>query len=147
MRVLLVTPKNNGNTYEVARHVETCCDAEMYVIESQKAPDTLQIYEKITICTGVYGDNMHKSLRSWLMDIDKTALHENAKFYAFLTWIGRGKSDQAAVRKIRRLLENKGLALEEDFITCFGKMLRIKYNHPNKDDYRKVLDWVKSKLN
>jgi len=74
------------------------------------------------------------------------SIHENAKIYVFLTWLGVGQSDKSAIRGVKNILEEKKMSLESDYMTCYGKGMRIiRYSHPNKEDCEKVLNWVKSK--
>lgn len=144
MSVLLVSPKDKGNTYDVLRFIKNNSDAELLVIGQNKICN-LKKYETIIICSGVYGGNLHKNLRRWLVQLDKSSMYENVKIYVFLTWIGRGRSDETSIRKVKHILEKNDIDLEDDYITCFGEMAKIRYNHPNKEDCQKVLNWVKSK--
>jgi hypothetical protein len=64
----------------------------------------------------------------------------------FLTWFGRGQSDKSAIQGVKKILEEKTMSLENDYMTCFGKGIGIiRYSHPNKEDCEKALNWVKSK--
>ena len=64
----------------------------------------------------------------------------------FLTWFGRGQSDRTAMKAVRNILEEKSMSLEDDYMTCYGRKLGIiRYSHPNEEDYKRVLNWVKSK--
>ncbi|MDC7226960.1 MAG: flavodoxin domain-containing protein [Spirochaetales bacterium] len=143
MSVLLVSPKNKGNTYDVLSYVERNSDADLVVID-QDEKCNLKDYETIVIGSGVYGNNLHKNLREWLVQINGASFHEEVKIYSFITWIGRGKSDKTTLAKIKNLVEDKNLKLEENYKTCFGRMLNIRRRHPNEDDYKDILSWVKS---
>ena len=145
MSVLLVCPKSRGNTFDVCSYVADNSDAELLVINQSEVTD-LKKYKSIILCSGVYGDQIHRVLWRWLGKIEKTSIHENAKIYMFLTWLGRGQSDQAAVKEVKSVLEKKRVSLEDDYITCHGRQLGIiRYGHPNEEDCEKVLNWVRSK--
>lgn len=144
MSVLLVSPKEKGNTFDVLKYVENNSDADMMII-GRDDDLSLADYETIIIGTGVYGGNLHKNLQRWLENIDKVSVNPKVKVYAFLTWFGRGKSDKATIKKIGTQLESKDLNLEDDYITCYGKMGAIRGAYPNADDRCRVLDWVKQK--
>jgi flavodoxin len=145
MSVLLVSPKDKGNTYDVLKYVEDKSYANLMVIGKTPGSYDLKDYETIIICSGVYGGDLHKDLQTWLKDLDKSSLNDNARIYAFLTWIGRGKSDKQTLDKIGNILEKKGISLEEDYMTCLGKMAIIRRSHPDDQDRKRVLEWVKTK--
>lgn len=125
----MVCPKSKGNTFKVCNYIVNNSDAELLVLD-QSHGNNLKEYAPIILCSGVYGDKVH----------------ENAKFYVFLTWFGRGQSDKNAIKEVKQLLEEKQMSLESDYITCFGQgMGIIRHGHPNEEDCEKVLNWVKSK--
>ena len=145
MNVLLVCPKSKGNTFHVCSYIANNSDAELLVINKNQVND-LKKYTPIILCSGVYGGEVHKDLLRWLNQIERTSIHENAKIYAFLTWIGRGQTDESAIKRVRDILEKKKMRLEKDYMTCYGQAMRIiRHGHPNKEDCEKVLNWVKSK--
>ncbi|MBN1472661.1 MAG: hypothetical protein JW925_12840 [Syntrophaceae bacterium] len=89
---------------------------------------------------------MHKDLLRWLNQIKRTSIHQNSKIYVFLTWFGRGRSDEDAIKEVKNILEQKKMSLENDSMTCYGQVLWIiRHGHPNKDDCERVLKWAKSK--
>jgi len=145
MSVLLVCPKDSGNTFNVANYVTNNSDAELLLLNQNQEKD-LNCYNSIILCSGLYGSRVHKLLQRWLAQIKKTSINENAKIYLFLTWFGIGKSDKEAIREVKNILEEKKMSLEKDYMTCLGKgLVFVRSNHPNKEDYKKILNWVKSK--
>lgn len=146
MSVLLVCPKSKGNTFDVSNYVANNCDAELLVL-NQSEENNLNKYNSIILCSGIYGGKIHKNLIRWLGQIAKTAIHENVKIYVFFTWFGVGESDKDAIKAVKGILKEKQISLEKDYMTCYGKgLIFIRYNHPNKEDYKKILNWVKSKI-
>ena len=145
MSVLLVCPKSKGNTFKVCRYVANNSDAELSVLDQSQGND-LKKYRSIILCSGVYGGEAHKDLLRWLNQIEKTSIHENAKIYVFLTWLGVGQSEKSAIKGLKNILEEKKMSLENDYMTCYGQGMRIiRHGHPNKEDCERVLKWVKSK--
>ena len=143
MSVLIVCPKSKGNTFDVCNYVTNNSDAELSILNQNQVND-LKKYKSIILCSGVYGDKVHKNLFKWLGQIEKTSIHENAKIYMFLTWFGRGQSDKNAIIGVKNILEEKKISLENDYMTCYGKgMGIIRHGHPNKEDCERVLNWVK----
>ena len=145
MSALLICPKSKGNTFNVCSYVANNSDAELLVINQSEVND-LKKYKSIILCSSVHGDKVHKDLLRWLGQIEKSSIHENAKIYVFLTWLGVGQSDKSAIRGAKNILEEKKMNLENDYMTCYGQgMWIIRHGHPNKEDCEKVLNWVKSK--
>ena len=145
MNALLVCPKSNGNTYAVCHYVVSRSDAELLLLDPRQADD-LKEYTSIFLCSGVYGGSVHRDLLRWLDRIDKTSINDNAKIFVFLTWFGRGQSDRTAMRGVKRILEEKHLHLESDYMACFGQGLGfIRHGHPNEEDCIAALNWVKSR--
>ena len=145
MSALLVCPKNKGNTFNVCSYVANNSDAELLVLNQSQVND-LKKYMSIILCSGVYGGKVHKDLLRWLNQIERTSIHENARIYVFLTRFGVGQSDKSAIKGVKKILEEKKMSLENDYMTCYGKgMGIIRHSHPNKEDCERVLNWVKSK--
>jgi|GEM_PF-1298999 len=144
MSVLIVCPKGKGNTYNVSRYIANNSDAELLIINQNDAKD-MKKYKTIILCSGVYGGKVHKHLLEWIEQIEKTSIHENAKFYMFLTWFGRGQSDKNAIKEVKVFLEKHKLSLDDDYITCYGGKSIIRQDHPNKEDCEKVLNWLRLK--
>ena len=145
MSILLVCSRSKGNTFKVCSYVANNCDAEL-IVSNQSQVNDLKKYLTIILCSGVYGAKVHKGLLRWLNQIERKSIHENAKIYVFLTWFGRGQSDKTAIKKVKNILEEKKMSLENDYMTCYGGKAIIRYGHPNKGDCERVLNWVKSKI-
>lgn len=144
MSALLVCPKGKGNTYDVSRYVADNSGAALLVINQDEGND-LREYTSIILCSGVYLDKVHQGLLGWLGQVKKTSIHENAKFYMFLTWFGRGQSHKNAIKAVKYILGEHKINLENDYIACYGGKGIIRYGHPNKEDCEKILDWVRQK--
>ncbi len=145
MSTLLVCPKSKGNTFNVCSYVANNSDAELLVL-NQRQVINLKKYTSIILCSGLIGGKVHNNLLRWLNQTDKTSINENAKIYMFLTWIGRGQLDKIAVKGVKDILEEKKISLENDYMTCYGNAMGIiRRGHPNKEDFERVLNWVKSK--
>lgn len=146
MSVLLVCPKNKGNTFKVCSYVANNSDAELLVLgQSQVQVSDLKKYRSIILCSGVYGDKVHKDLLGWLGQVAKASIHKNAKFYMFLTWFGRGQSNKNTIEEVKNILAKNKINLENDYITCYGGRGIIRHGHPNNEDCKKVLNWVRLK--
>lgn len=145
MSVLIVCPKDKGNTYHVSRYIADNSDAELLIVNRNERRD-LKKYDSIILSSGVYGGRVHKDLLGWLNQIEKSSLHENAMLHIFLTWFGRGQSDKDAIEDIKKFLEDKELSLEDEYMSCYGGKWFIRRSHPDKEDCEKVLDWLRLKI-
>jgi len=145
MSVLIVCPKDKGNTYHVSRYIADNSDAELLIVNRNERRD-LKKYDSIILSSGVYGGRVHKDLLGWLNQIKKTSLHENAMLHIFLTWFGRGKSYKNAIEEVNIYLKENGFNLDDDCMTCYGGKGFIRHGHPDGEDCEKVLNWLKSKI-
>lgn len=145
MNTLIVSPKKEGNTYEVASYLKANSDAKLYTIDGGFAPD-LEEYEHIVLCSGVYGDKIHNSLLKWISSLDKEIVKDSAEFHLFLTWFGRGKSDYHAMQQVAKALQEKELKFDENYGTCLGGKSIIRSGHPNGGDFVKALEWMREQV-
>jgi menaquinone-dependent protoporphyrinogen IX oxidase len=142
MEKLIICPKAKGNTYNVCRYVADHSDVALKVASADNQFDIIN-YDSIVLASGIYGGFFHKNVLNWIKTIKKSDLKESAKIYIFLTWIGRGNSDKVAYNKIRKLLNEKSITLQENYMECYGHGLGVaKIGHPSKDDFENVLLWV-----
>lgn len=139
MKKIMLCAKAFGNTYNVCKYVEDNSDTKLMIIGADSTIDT-SAYDKIILASGVYGNQAHKNILKWLNNNDKT----NAEIVVFLTWIGRGKSAKAAFNEIKKIAEGKGFKVNDNYMSCFGKMKFIRASHPNEEDKNKALSWVNS---
>lgn len=142
---LIVSPKKEGNTYKVAAHLKANADADLLILEGGEACD-LQKYDHIVLCSGVYGDKLHSALSGWLKRTERERFKQDVRFHVFLTWFGRGASDQRAMAEAARLLAEKGFGCDENYGSCFGGKFIIRKGHPDTGDRSKALAWLKQKI-
>ena len=144
MEKLMICPKSKGNTYDVCRYVADHADVLVEVASASTQID-VEDFDVIVLASGIYGGNLHKNIYNWVKTIKKEDLKADVKIYLFLTWLGRSDSDQTAYKTLKELLAEKGIALEEDYMECYGKAFGfVKTGHPNEEDFSKVLSWVEN---
>lgn len=137
MNKLLVCPKQSGNTFTVCDYVSKHADIDLKFI-NKKEIFRLDGYKTIILCSGVYVDKPHANLTKWLENLTMNQIDKNTKFYMFMTWFGRGKSDKIAFEKINLDLKKIDAKLEDNYSTCFGQRMGIiRSGHPNNDDLKK----------
>lgn len=143
MKKLIVCAKESGNTHKVCRYVASNLDVELKVAGKTTMID-LPSYDVIIVASGVYLNRVHKNILRWINSVEKDAINPEAKVYLFLTWFGRGESDEVAFNEVKQLLRGKGITLEDNYIKCFGGgMGVIKTSHPDEEDCKNVLSWAK----
>lgn len=140
MKKLIICSKASGNTYKVCSYLSQNEDIDFEVV-NERSKINLGEYDLVILSSGIYGGHVHKNILKWVANLEGDI---NAKFYMFLTWFGREGSDKTALDEVKNVLENKGLKLEDNYVKCFGKgMGVIRRSHPNEEDNKKVLSWVK----
>jgi menaquinone-dependent protoporphyrinogen IX oxidase len=142
MSKLFICPKQRGNTFTVCDYISKHTDIDLKFINKQEI-FRLDKYKTIILCSGVYMGKAHSNLTKWLKNITKNQIVENTKFYMFMTWFGRGKSDRNVLKKIDSYLKRVDAKLEDNYSTCFGQgMGIIRIGHPDNTDFEKILTWV-----
>ena len=144
--ILIVSPKKEGNTYQVASYLKANSDAEMYVIDGGWKPD-IEKYEHIILCSGIYADKVHCDLVKWLQEIDSKKVQKNTKIHLLLTWFGRGKSDLHAMQQVEKILNEKELCFNINYGTCLGGKSIIRSGHPDGADFSQALSWMREQTN
>lgn len=147
MKTLVICPKKSGNTNRVCQYVCSNSEAELMALGGEASPD-LGGFDIIIFTSGIYAGRLHKNILEFAKSIQADALKPGVKFFMFMTWFGRGGSDQMAMDELRQIMSGKGLTLEENYMTCFGKGLGVvRMSHPNDSDCKNVLAWVKGLSN
>ncbi|HHU36756.1 MAG TPA: hypothetical protein GXZ47_05960 [Treponema sp.] len=144
MSVLLICPKKSGNTFTVCEFVSKHAAIDLKVV-NEREHYRIDDYKTIILSSGVYMGKPHVNLTKWLETITKKEIDTSTKFYMFMTWFGRGKSDKTVMRKIDSYLSRVDAKLEENYSTCFGQgMGLVRMGHPDSTDLEKTLNWVKA---
>jgi len=143
MNTLVICPKKSANTHHVCQYVCSRSGAELMALGGEANPD-LAGYNIIIFASGIYAGRLHKNILEFAKNIQPDALKPGVKLYLFMTWFGRVGSDEMALTELRKILNGKGLTLENNYMTCFGKGLGVvRMSHPNEADCKNVLAWVK----
>lgn len=142
MKKIMLCSKKSGNTNKVCTYVSSHSDIALEILDGT-AKNELPDEDVIVLASGVYGNHVHKNITAWINSIEKKAMKEDVKIYLFLTWFGRGDSDKAAFNETKELLSEKGIVLQDNYVTCFGKgMGVIRGGHPDEEECKKVLSWA-----
>lgn len=142
MSDLIVCPKASGNTYRIADYLKKQTGADLLVLEGNGTAD-LSRYDDVYLLTGIYAGKVHKNLSKWLRELKDEEVSGKPAFHVFLTWIGRGSSDQTAFNEVQTILNEKGATCDSDFESCYGGMAFIRKGHPDQQDMNQALAWMK----
>lgn len=145
MNKIIVYTSRSGNTELVAKSISDDLDTELIDVKSIENYDEFWKKQKDTelvfIGSGVYANNTSEALIDFLEHIPE---QRNLKFAAFATWLGRGKSAQKMIQKLRDIIEEKGSILVDNAYLCYGKSFGlIRRDHPNKDELEQAVIWAK----
>ena len=142
MKKLIVCSRESGNTQKVCSYVASNSEIALKVA-ARTTKEDLACIDVIVLASGVYANHVHKNILRWIDSLEKDIIKPNATIYLFLTWFGRGKSDKAAFNEVKQRLIEKGVKLEDNYMTCFGQgMAVIRSSHPDEEDCKKVLSWA-----
>lgn len=137
-RVLLAVGKNHGNSYKVAKYLKNCYDfIDLYIIEDSRID--FSIYKHIVLFSGVYADKVHARLSDWLSK--DHYFHNDVVFHVFLTWFGRGKSNDHAYVQVEGLLNSRGYSCDIHYGSCLGEWFFIRKGHPDNNDFINTHFW------
>lgn len=142
MKPCVVFSSRSGNTRTVAEAIAATVGCSAIEIGPDPAPDAIALdgHPFIFLGSGVYGGSPHTHL---LNAIEMLAPAPTQRFALFLTWWGRGHSDEEARRRIQSALESRGHTLVDDCFTCFGQTMKVfKRGHPNEADLRAASRWA-----
>jgi hypothetical protein len=139
--MLLVSAKDEGNTRKVLEAISASSCAKL--VQATDRPVTVGDSKIVVLGSGVYGGKVHRNLVSWVEDLDVGSLAEGTRLYLLLTWIGRGRSNEAAYARFEKVLEKKGLSLQSDCPSCYGQFTSmIRKHHPDETDIRAMVRWA-----
>ncbi|MDC7124829.1 MAG: hypothetical protein PQJ46_04640 [Spirochaetales bacterium] len=144
MKMIILCPKSSGNTYTVVKNVSERLKIEQEVINPESRID-ISKYDVLILSSGVYMDQVHKSIRNWVSNLPEADNPQSPRFYLFMTWLGRGKSNVTAFNDLKNQLGKKGYTMDENYTDCFGKSFGvIRREHPNETDFEKIMNWIEN---
>ena len=154
MNILLICPKNKGNTFTVFSYIIEHAqkhenNIELYTLSESKSskidPIDLSDYDKIIFGSGVYGGKIHNALSVFLANIKREELKRTCQTYLFLTWFGRSTSNKDSYNQVSEILDDKGIILSNNTSDCFGSGFGIvRLGHPNTNELEDAVKWVNS---
>ena len=146
MKSIVVYSSRGGNTQKVAEAIASDLGCEVVKITKDNQPS-----EKIADCdlvfvgTGLMASNIYPDVQHLLENL---ALPEPKRFALFITWGGAGRTDVAALSKLRTILQAKGQTVMQDSFACFGgrPYILMKRGHPNSQDLQNAKEWAKKQV-
>ena len=146
MKAIVLYSTKTGNTEKVAKAISNALKMDYININSTNDLTRLNFneYDLFIIGSGVYGGNPHKKLMQFLKQLKFSSQKTIA---IFLTWLGRGKSDNDAFKIIKNIISAKNQIVNENYYKCYGKsFLFIRKSHPDKKDFEAAIQWANTIL-
>jgi flavodoxin len=149
--LIIVISIHHDNTIKIGNVMAKGLDAQIKK-PSQINPEKLKEYDLIGFGSGIYGDNLHKSLFNL---IDKLPKVQNKKAFIFSTSGITGKTKTAKDHlHIKEKLESKGYLIVDEF-QCkgFNTNSFLKYfggmnkGRPNAEDLKNAEEFAKNLKN
>lgn len=146
MNHLVVYSSKTGNTKKVAENIAKELDCNIINLDKCCIDDIdLTNVDFIFLGSGVYANKLHENIMKFVENISPS---KKRKFAFFITWFGRGKSGELAVKKCKDILLKKNQDVCEDYFNCYGQgFVFIRKGHPSKDDLDKAKKWAKCIVN
>jgi flavodoxin len=150
LKPIVLYASKSGNTEKIAREIasELNCRCEKIDETFDSTVIDLDNFDLVFLGTGNYGAKPHAELLNYLTDMN---LHNNLNFALFMTWVGRGTTDQAVYDTVKAAVEAKGQRLLENYFRCLFErrsiMARVIFpdarGHPTAEDLSNARKWAK----
>ncbi|MDW5299788.1 MAG: flavodoxin domain-containing protein [Sedimentibacter sp.] len=137
---IILCPKENGNTRKICDAIATEDDCELVRITGNEILD-LSDYESVIVGSGVYGGFPHKNLLMFIRNLKEE--HAPKKVRVLLTWLGRGKSDMEAFKRIEKEFLLKGVSVSTNYKKVLGHSFGVFHiGKPNDKDIKSCIEWA-----
>lgn len=133
MKVALIYSTKTGHTKKIAEAM-----AKELGIEAQNIADkpVLNNVDLLLVGSGVYGGKISPELLAYLEGVDSKKVKKAIIFITSLS-----KKNQSAY--LRDFLVRKGIEVNKDEFVCKGKFLFFSTKHPNEEDVKSAVEFVK----
>lgn len=134
MKIAVYYYTRSGNTKKLAEAVAAAAgvSAEEINVPLQEKADIL------FLGSSPYGFDMDPAVRAFI--------EQNHKKIGTLVCFGSSASGMSTSKKIRKLADEKGLAVCEDFFQCPGHFMMLHKNRPNESDLSAAAAFTKTVL-
>ena len=120
MKPVVLYSSKGGNTEKVAGEIasELNCPCIKITKNPNSSNVNLNPYDLVFVGTGNY---LAKPNADMLNFLKETNLEGSRQFALFVTWFGRGKSENDVFETLKRVLEHKGQKMLDTYYTCLGE--------------------------
>lgn len=137
---IILCPKEKGNTRKICEEIAKEDNWKLITITGNESID-ISKYDCVILASGVYGGLPHKNLLTFIRNLKEE--YKPKKFNLLLTWLGRGKSDQAAYNRLEKECSNKNILISSDYKKTLGRAFGVIHNRrPNNQDIESCIKWA-----
>ena len=150
LKTIVLYSSKSGNTEKIAREIssELNCRCEKISDNFDSSLIDLDYFDNVFLGTGIYGGKPNAEMLNYLKEIN---LNNNLIFPLFMTWFGRGTSNKDVYYIIKKVIEEKGQRLMENFYSCLFQgpfiISRLRFpdtiGHLNAEDLSNARKWAK----
>ncbi|MDR1533033.1 MAG: flavodoxin [Clostridiales bacterium] len=133
MKIAVRYYSRSGNTKRVADAIATAAGTAAETIDR---PVGGQV-ELLFVGSGLYAGKIDKALRGFLQGLEPSKVKRVAVFSTSMS----GTSAHAEIKKI---LDERGIAVANEFFHCPGKFLLFNGKHPNDKDLEAAAKFARS---
>jgi len=154
LKPIVLYSSKSGNTEKIAREIasELNCRCEKIDETFDSTSIDLDNFDLVLLGTGIYGAKPNSELLNYLNEMNPK---NNVNFALFITWVGRGTTDEAVYDEIKAAVEAKGQTLLENYYSCLfeGHSIIARVigrfifpdakGHPTAEDLSNARKWAK----
>ncbi len=146
MKSAVLYASRGGNTSELAKIIGEVTESTIINLNETDISDiNIRDFELVFLGSGIYGGRLHNKLDELAEKIDGSY---EGKFAFFISWFGRGKSDEVAIKRCKNKLIDKNQKVIDEYYKCYGKGFGlIKRGHPNREELDEAKKWAVKIIN
>lgn len=126
MKVAVRYYSKSGNTKNLAEKIAHSMETQAYPVDVVIEEDV----DILFIGSSVYAGGVNGNIKSFIKSIDKSI--------GQVVHFGSSGTGATNYKKIKKLVEAKGLVMSDREFNCKGKFMKMNQGRPNQDDFNDV---------
>jgi len=154
LKAIVLYSSKGGNTEKVAKEIASELNCQIVKIGEDFDSSTVDVndFDLVFVGTGNYVAKPSAKMLDYLKEMKPK---DSKQFALFMTWFGRGRSDEVVFEKMKTAVEANGQKMSKSYYKCQGEghnaMARLfarlmghdARGHPNAEDLSAARKWAK----